>query len=504
MSHLNGMSLQSNFEELHQKVGKSGILTTVEDINQLADVWTNMFELASRGAAYSVAKNRFIHTDKMTEAEARTKAAVFTKNLANFEQVGEWGKAMGAAYMFFRPAATGAVRAIEAVAPAFTSIETAEKRLPPEIMNDPAAKAKYIENYKKLQKNARLMSGALFGLGALAYLMAFMTADDDDLGRNAVATDNMEQWTRFARFHVPRGISEAMGLKEPLIFQIPWGFGLGAFAAAGAQLAGVVGGSQKLTEALPNIFVSVALDSFVPIPVSRIPITETPFKWFLDSIAPSAIRPILEFTMNTNGLGRDINSSAQRRMGDAYTGGDNIPEVWKDLARWTHDATDGYLDVSPNTLYFLTNSYIDGVSRIGEAMYGINDVAAGRKDFNPKTDLPLFGSFFGTRSSVDAREFAKVEKEVQRIEKVINDFKTQPEKYAEYSAKYPLDEAVVEIYNKMLNQELNPLRSEDKAIRLDRDLTPLERKELLKINQFHENLIKREMIEAFKDYGVEP
>jgi hypothetical protein len=504
VSHLNGMSLESNFQELHKKVGTSGILKTVEDINQVADVWTNMFELASRASAYSVAKNRFIHTDKLSEAEARTKAAVFTKNLANFEQVGEWGKAMGAAYMFFRPAATGAVRAIEAVAPAFTSVESAVKRLPPDIEQDAKAKAEYIKNYEKLQRNARVMSGALFGLGVLAYTMAYMTADDDDLGRNAVATDNMEQWTRFARFHVPRSISEAMGLKDPLIFQIPWGFGLGSFAAAGAQLAGVVGGSQKITEALPNIFISVALDSFVPVPVSRIPITESPFNWFLDSIAPSTIRPILEFTMNKNGLGRDINSTAQRRMGDAYTGGDNIPELWKDVARFSHDVTDGYLDVSPNTLYFLTNSYVDGVSRIGEAAYGINDVAAGRKDFSPKTDLPLFGSFFGSRSSVDAREFARVEKEIQHMEKVINDFKTQPEKYAEYTAKYPLDEAVVEIYNKMINQELNPLRADDKTIRLDRNLTPADRKSLLLVNKFQEDLVKRQMIDVFKTYGVEP
>lgn len=506
VSHLNGMSLQSNFEELHKKVGQHGILTTVEDINHFADVWTNMFELASRAAAYSVAKNNYIHQEKLSESEARIKAAVFTKNLANFEQVGEWGKMMGAAYMFFRPAATGAVRAIEAVAPAFTSLETAAKRLPPEIANDPVAKAKYLANFKKLQTNSRIMSGVLFGLGAAAYTMAFMTADDDDLGRNAVATDNMEQWTRFARFHIPRGISEAMGLKEPLIFQIPWGFGLGAFAAAGAQIAGVVGGSQKITEALPNIFVSVMLDSFVPIPVSRIPVTDPtniPF-WLMDTIAPSFVRPILEYVMNKNGLGHDINSAAQRRMGDAYTGGDNIPEMWKDFSRWSHDATDGYIDVSPNTLYFMANSYVDGISRVGESLYGITDIAQGRKDFNPKTDLPLFGSFFGSRSSYDVREFSKVEKQIQHMEKVINDFKTQPLKYAEYTAKYPLDEAVVETYNKIVNKELNPLRAQDKSIRNDTNLTPASRKDFLQINQFQENLVKRQMIDLFKAYGVEP
>jgi hypothetical protein len=505
VSHLNGMSLQSNFQELNRNVGQSGIITNLEDLNQFVDVWTNMFELASRASAYSIAKKRFMQRGE-TEAEAKTHAAVFTKNLANFEQVGEFGKAWGAFYMFFRPAATGAVRAIEAVAPAFTSLKAAEARLPPEIAKDEPAKEAYLKNFKELKRNAQIMSTALFGLGALAYTMAYMTSDDDDLGRNAVATDNMEQWTRFARFHIPRGISEAMGLKEPLVFQIPWGFGLGAFAAAGAQLAGVVGGSQKITEALPNIFASIMLDSFVPIPVSRIPITEPkniPF-WLLDTAAPSVARPILEFAMNMNGLGHDINSAAQRRLGDAYTGGDNIPQMWKDAAVWAHDVTDGWFDVSPNTMYFLSNSYIDGISRIGESLYGLTDVTQGRKDFNPKTDLPLLGSFFGARASYDARQFAKVEKEVKHMEKVINDFKTQPVKYAEYTAKYPMDEVIVETYNKILNKELNPLRAQDKTVRLDRNLSPADKKDLLRMNQLYENMIKRQMIDLFESYGLEP
>jgi hypothetical protein len=521
VSHLNGMSLQSNFEELHQKVGRSGVLTKVEDFNQFIDVWTNMFELASRASAYSVAKNNF-KQQGLSESEARTKAVVFTKNLANFEQVGEWGRYMGALYMFFRPAATGAVRAIEAVAPAFTSDEKAANRLPPPpappTTNDPAAnkkyleekqkyleaKEKYLETFGKQRRNARIMSASLFGLGALAYTMAYMTADDDELGRNAVATDNMEQWTRFARFHVPRGISEAMGLKDPLIFQVPWGFGLGAFAAAGAQIAGVVGGSQKITEALPNIATSIMLDSFVPIPVSRISPLESPDKWLLDSIAPSFFRPLLEFVMNTNGLGREINSTAQRRLGDAYTGGDHIPEMWKDASRYMHNATDGYIDVSPNSLYFMTNSYIDGISRVAENMYGITDLAQGRKDFNLKTDVPLFGSFFGTRSSVDAREFARVEKEIKHIEKTINSFKLDPVRYAEYTAKYPMEEAAVDTYNKMLNQQLNPLRAEAKAIRLNQDFTPITRKLLLQTNKYQADLVKRQMIEIFKAYDIKP
>jgi hypothetical protein len=116
----------------------------------------------------------------------------------------------------------------------------------------------------------------------------------------------------------------------------------------------------------------------------------------------------------------------------------------------------------------------------------------------------LFGSFFGSRASFDAREFAKVEKEIKQREKILNDFKSQPTKLAEYTARHPMDEAVIDIYNKMLNKELNPLRAQDKSIRLNRSLSPADRKDLLKMNQLQENLIKRQMIDAFKSYGVEP
>jgi hypothetical protein len=499
VTHLEGMSLQSNFEELNRRVGKSGIITAVDDLNMFVDAWSNMFELASRGAAYSVAKSNYM-SKGMTEHDAKIKAAVFTKNLANFEQVGEWGRGMGALYMFFRPSATGAVRAIEATAPAFTPLSWAEKRLPPEIADNPVAKAKYLENYKILQRNSRIMVVGLTALGMFGYAMAQMTADDDDLGRNAVATDNMEQWTRFLRFHIPRSITESMGINEPVVFQIPWGFGMGAFAASGAQLAAAYEGAQDWSKAFANIFTSIALDSFVPIPVSRMSAPDNPMVYFVDSIAPSFVRPIVEFAMNKNGLGQDINSTSQRRMGDAYTGGDNVPEMWKDAAAYIHDATTGEWDVSPNTLYFLSNNYIDGISRIGETMYGISDLAQGRKDFNPRQDVPLLGSFFGTRSNYDARQFGEVEKKIQQMERIMNDFKDNPEKLAEYTEKYPMAEFMVDTYNKQVNRELNPLRHEDKLVRLNKQLAPVDRKALIQINTFQENLIKSQIVDMYKSY----
>ena len=142
--------------------------------------------------------------------------------------------------------------------PAFQSVQSAMRDLPPNMSK--ADKEKFAANFKERQRNARYMTAALMGLGAFAYTMSMMMADDDDLGRNKVANDDPAQWTRFARFFIP-------GSDNPI--QLPWGFGLGAFAATGAQLAGAASSpSNNLGDAMANI-VNIGLDSFLPLPVSR-------------------------------------------------------------------------------------------------------------------------------------------------------------------------------------------------------------------------------------------
>jgi len=334
--------------------------------------------------------------------------------------------------------------------------------------------------------------------------MASMMSDDDELGRNAVLNDNMQQWTRYARFHIPRDITKAMGINEPVVFQVPWGFGLGAFAASGAQMASVFMGKNSVKDAMANIFLQISLDSFIPIPVSKMPPTEMPLEFFLDSIAPSVARPILEFALNKNGLGQDIYNDQNRRFGDAYTGGDRIPEIYKDAARSLANSTMGGIDISPNTMYFLSNSYLDGIGRVFEAGYGIADLSQGRKGFNPRTDIPLMGSFFGAKSNVDSREFSAVEKQIQEMERKVKMFETDPVQSARYLATHPMDAMLVDTYNKQVNGQLKELRSVAKQYRQMQGIEPKTRDAMIKIITFQENLIKHNMVEQFKAYGVKP
>lgn len=525
-TYLQGFSLKSNLEQLSKNtIGRSRVVTNMEAAGRLIDTWNNMFEFTGRTAAYTIYKDRALAKNikegmsnakgpqgQMSPAEraAAVEAAAFVKNLANFEKVGERGRELGAAYMFIRPAATGAVRAVEALMPAFTPEKYEEADLPPQIANDKAAKDKYMENFKKERMYAQIMVGALTGAGMALYFLSMLGAPDDEWGRNNTKTDNMEQWTRFARFHIPDEVSQQLGLGKNLVFQIPWGFGLGAFAATGAQFAGMATGNVSIKEGLGNIFGTILLDSFLPLPISKIPITESARNWFVDSITPSVFRPLVEFSMNMNGIGQTINSASQRRMGDAFTGSDRIPEIYKDAAKWWFRTTDGEGfagvpgDLSPNSIYFLANSYLDGLSKIAEVTYNWANLDKGEKEFNPKSDIPLFGSFFGAKTNVDSRQYGKVEKKILEIDKrLVSMEKDDPVQHALYVAKNPLYPSIVDVYRSKQG-ELNELRQKATEIRTMKYLSPKDRDQILRTVTLEQNMLKYQMVEEFKALGLEP
>ena len=507
ISYVQGMTLRSQQESLRNEVGRSKVVRTAEQVNKWADMWANSFEFTSRAAAYAVAKGEYKAkniakgmSEKDAEASAIEQATAYAKNLANFEQIGDHGRLAGALFMFFRPAATGAVRALDSLLPAFQNTAAMIDNLPDAIKNDPEAVAAYRKEHQAKKKQAKHIMAAMVGAGMLYYFMAFIMAGEDDEGRNKVAIDNMAQWTRYARLPIPG---------TDTYIQIPWGFGLGAFAAFGAQVAGASIGKTGWGEMIANS-IPIAMDSFIPIPVSRISPLDNPMAFVVDSIFPSIGRPFLEYTMNVDSMGRQIYNSKQTRFGDAYLSGDQVPEIYKDVARWIVNATAGSTlplipaDVSPNTLYFFTNNYVDGLSRMFlNTPYNLGLVLAGQKDFDPKQDAFVLSSFIGKTANYDAKQFAATERKVRDMERKINMFKTDPAVYADYLDANPMAKTIVDVFNKQVAQ-LNKATAATKKLRLDNTLTPRERKAEVDDSKLNENVIRRNIVEMLKDYDVHP
>ena len=180
-------------------------------------------------------------------------------------------------------------------------------------------------------------------------------------------------------------------------------------------------------------------------------------------------------------------------MGDAYTGGDKINEVYKSASKYLYEATDGAVEISPNSMYFLVNSYADGAGKFAELLTSSILLAQDTKDFVPKTDIPIFGSFIGSKSNVDSREYGRMEQKIKNIDKRMNTLeKVAPDSYYRFIDNNPDYPQLVEVY-KAGQGKLNKIREEMNIVRSDQDLSVKERNEELEYLQKEQNMLKYNM-----------
>lgn len=505
VAYLQGITIKDNLTDAIAAANQNGVIRSASGINKAFDAWLDMFEMSTRIAAYRTIKDQYI-AEGMSLEEAKVEAAAYAKNLANFEKTGIKGKELGAIFMFFRPAATGAVRAYEALSPAldyFKSDEELKKIVTKEAedvkgLTDDDIK-KLVEKYRKKTKSAAVVSTTLLGVGAATFMMAAAMAGDDDRGRNKVLTDDTARWVRDARFNT--GLQS--GGKD-IVLQIPWGFGPGAFAAVGAQIAAFVSGASSFGQFINNVL-DAGAESFMPIPISKINKFEHPVEAALDSVLPSALKPLFEWAMNMDGLGREIYNNRQSRNSDAYTGGDNIPEMFKDAARLMFNMSDGSINVSPNTLYFFTNNYLDAISRFSAWSYNTAQTLAGNRDFDFKTDTLLLDAYLKAPSNYDARQYSEVEKQIRSMEQRYRAFTTSgdPERMSQYFQEHPYDKAVIDYYNKY-NARIDKLRTLANTVRRDQSKTIKERQDEVRILIDSQNRMKSAFVQSVAAYGIEP
>jgi hypothetical protein len=511
-------SMQAQADELEAMLGPKGVVgfgeSAKQSIQKWADIYNDAFEFTSRVAAYGVMKGNVMarlkkeFRDKnkrspnaqetaQIEKAARTEAASFAKNLANFRLIGTAGREAGALFMFFRAGATGAVRAIDAIMPALVDEKTALSKAPASIRDNPEASKRFLNNYKENKRRAQNTILATAAAGAFLYSLALVGADDDEQGRNSVATDDMARWTRYARLPI-------LGGKDTFL-QIPWGFGISAFGSIGAQVAALAAGNESFKDFTANV-INIAFDSFIPIPKSNINVFDNFTGFLVDSVTPSSLRPIVEYAMNTDNLGNEIYNNRQSRYSDVFTGGSNVPDLYKDMARNFFDFTN--VEVSPNSMYFWATNYADAFNRVASATYDLRLFASGQRELRSIDDLdrtlvPL-DSFLGTRSNYDARQYDDVKNQIEKKQRILKSLELRPDAYVRYIQKNPMDAEIVDYYNRAINGELKLLQQDAKYIRMASQFSQQERRDLLKENRRMQNLAKRNLIDTFKIYGIEP
>ena len=468
---------------MHEQLGTGKILRTKQQLDKYFDTWSDMFDITSRAAAYGVIK-RNLMAKGMTESQARLRAAAETKELTNYNLMGKSTQKAASIFLFFRPIASSAVAAMDAMRPAFQSWEWKLSQMRNVDRQNPELVAAYKADHIQQQSNARHLLMALAGAGALIYSTAYQTNPD------AVGNDDMERWNRFIRLPIP-------GSDE--FFQIPWGFGLGGIGAIGAHVAAMASGHQTPKKGMTNIS-NAAIESFMPMPLSQISPKDHPLDFVVDTMTPSAAKPLVEYMLDMNSMGSQIYNSHPGKYSDVYTGGENVPQGDKDAAQWLYHITKGKVEISPNTLNYFATSYIQAVSDFANMGYGVKQAIDGTKNIDPKV---FAGTFIGNTANKDAKEFGEIKHQMETMTRQFNTAKLSPTEYTQYLRDNPQVPGAVAAF-KQNESHIKTIDSRIQSIRVNQYMTPQQREDQIKLLTNYKNIMQRNAISNMKWMGVTP
>jgi hypothetical protein len=485
-----------------------------EVIDTFFDTWASSFELTARVSAYRMRKQEIMADNpSLSDEAAQVSATAWTKGIQNFELVGEKVRRFSKLYYFFRPGATGSVRAMEILRPMFTfDVNKLLAELPDKIKKDPIALRKAEIQLRKDRYNTYIASLAMAGLGYVIYMMMAAMAGDDELERNVVATDKKDLWARSIRIPLAYfGLGE-----EDEFFQIPWGLGVGSIASMGAQIAALQAGHQTLKDFLSNTM-QITAESYLPIqPVKFNPLDPTEgAKSVPQNLAiavmfpliPSLPRSGLEFLVNVNTLGQQIYRDQSNKYGDAYVDVERIPELYNDVAKVVERMSDGKIDYSPELYHYLVSNFAMGLGNLLADSYSLALTLMGDKEFDPRRDTVFFSGFFARRPSPDAKKYELVKYEIEDMERELKKLDSLAAadptnvRNIKFRDKYPGIDGLIDVYRDSKVQ-IDNLREESNRIRGGQagDFTTEERKNIVRTLNDDINLYKLQMVQYYEDY----
>ena len=504
MDALSHKAALNNILDEAQRVNGNLLKVTTGKLGDMLQVWAHGFELTNRVTMYGVLKkiaqgeirkaNPKI-SDAELEAQSQSRAAADAKNLLNFQNVGTYGRDLSSVFMFWRANATGAVRALDAMRPAFMSEDQYVASLPKTLSEE--ARMQAAAQFKLQQKYARMTGAFMMGAGFGLYQIARQMASNDEQGRNIIATDNMDQWERNIRFP-----AAFFGDKNNNAFvQMPWGYGIGAIGSVGAQIGGALEGHTSLKDTIWNI-INPLRESFFPVPTASFnPMTDTStaLKFVVDSATPSAFRPLVEAAMNIDTFGREVFNSHVSKYGDVYSAGESVPGIYKDITHYILDHTG--LQVDPQTVQFVLSNYADGAARFAQNIHSDLSAATGVADWDPKRSMLTmpFSNFIGKTTSVDAKEFSEAEREVQKMRNIVDMYQSTGhiEQLQSYMEGHPEAPALIQLYNRSVNGNIKQFRHLISQVEAA-EMTPKDKHEILKDLRAGRDMSMRGFLDAYK------
>lgn len=448
-----------------EKIKRNPFVTASESFGELIDNWTDSWDLLSRVSAMGVLKRRELEKmgyAKVVEEKGKnspeakkimdaavTRAVSQAKELANFNLHGNLtARKIASLYMFWRPNITTAIATADMIGKGFEDPQARITReLSPEAQTNQQLVDEKLKEFGRQRIRVRAIITIMIGAGMALYELARAMSDYDEEGRNKVAIGDKGQWIRAAQFRIPG---------TDWNYNAMFGFGPGGFMAFGAQLSALLHGDQTVKEFSRNVFDTVA-SMFSPITPSQISMTDNFLAWFGTTFAPSLAKPGIEYLANRTSVDTAIYNAHPSRFSDIYSGGKNVPDLYKSLSNLIWDLTGN--EVAPNKLYFFATHYAQAVNDIVVTGFDIGSMLLGNKTPEDVNWKPIVGSFVSRTGNADSREYYNLQPRIEAAQHRVSEIEIKGRKARENLE--PDDLRILEAYKKTYSriQELNGVRN---------------------------------------------
>jgi hypothetical protein len=347
LQSLDIQSIREKMDEMYlAAIGQTGVKGKLSKANEYYEGLINGVDLSTRVALFKA----IVESGRMDEQTA----AIYVKNLMNFNYRGKYGEWLRTAYIFYGPAAAGVFRMFQTFLRA--------------------------ENPAMMGALAAMYAGST----AMAYMLANMVLGEGDDGEDELK--KVDDYTLIRNSVIP-----ILG-DNGALYVLPRALGMETvLAMPGILTARLLLGHTTETKAFIAA-VKTALDNttFVaPADPGDSINAESVMTAFGMTLVPSLARPIWESRVNTTAQGLQIwNPYIDKDTPKYMQGRDNTDQMYKSLSKLLYDSFGEFGDFTPESLKHNLTQYTGVLGTTAHRMATWNDKVL-RGDPLTAVDIPL-------------------------------------------------------------------------------------------------------------------
>ena len=356
-------------------------------------------------------------------------AAVWAKDVMNFESKGDAGIRANALFPFFTTSLYDARRTFKALS----------------------------------KKEGQILFAALTGGFLALWQMLAAAGGEDDDGIAWVDKYPMSIAGRYAILPIPSddGTMRGEGIRIPL------GFGIARLAnTLAVSTRRFTNGTDDGGRFASNLLNHGIISGFSPLQPSDVDISKDPAAWLVNTFSPQVVKPVVQLAMNKNYRGAPIyDDGSMRSPGelDYNSGYESTPDVYKNIVKKLYDVSGGSVDIAPETLQFLVSNTTGGA---GQDVMGAIELLLDQTGMGNKSTAswykaaPVLGGFTQTIPSMDRERYQQNKEQTEHRYNQLVDAATRGKDHGKYQ-----DAAYWHEYYKATEKQIRKLRKARKELR---------------------------------------